>query len=164
MRVIPSRKRVTHYFKRLHGLHKEAVRRTYKSIHAILVQLLLTLRKGFNLLLVLGDEIDHYELSRSEFHLVHTLTSVHVEKVLSLNGSQPPTWDALGQGGKRLFHKWYRWFRSWFSRIGDRSHRGRYQSGQCSAHRRWPPRTWNFSSFIIEPLECEVSLSFCFYF
>jgi len=54
-----------------------------RSFHLLLVHLFLILSGGILVLLVFGNEIVHVGLSLSEFHLVHTLTSVPMEEGLS---------------------------------------------------------------------------------
>ena len=49
----------------------------------LLLELALLLSGGVLVLLILRDEVVHVGLGFSEFHLVHTLTSVPVEESLS---------------------------------------------------------------------------------
>ena len=53
------------------------------SFHLLVVHLFLILSSSILILLVFGNEIVHVGLSLSEFHLVHTLTSVPMEESLS---------------------------------------------------------------------------------
>merc|ERR1711903_187906 len=63
----------------------------------LLVELTLVLGGGILVLLVLGDKIVHVGLSLSEFHLVHTLTSVPVEEGLTAEHASELLGDTLPQ-------------------------------------------------------------------
>jgi len=66
-----------------------------RSFHLLILHLLLVLGGGVLVLLVLGDEIVHVGLSLSEFHLIHTLTSVPMEESLSAEHGSELLTDTL---------------------------------------------------------------------
>ena len=61
----------------------------------LLLELALLLSGGVLVLLILRDEVVHVGLGFSEFHLVHTLTSVPVEESLSSEHSSELFSDPL---------------------------------------------------------------------
>merc|ERR1719195_2412755 len=66
-----------------------------RSLHLLIVHLLLVLSGGILVLLVLRDEIVHVGLSLSELHLVHALTGVPMEESLAAEHSSELLTDTL---------------------------------------------------------------------
>jgi len=95
----------------------------------LLLELALLLSGGVLVLLILRDEVVHVGLGFSEFHLVHTLTSVPVEESLSAeHGSELFTntlehfldgsW-VTEEGNWHLETLWWDIADAWFDVVGD---------------------------------------------